>query len=494
MALEQKLNLRMSQKLIMTPSLQQAIKLLQLSKLELLEEITHELVENPVLEEGTERTVSEREEHEAPEQEIARQDAAPSTETETPTPEGEDKFDDDYLDAFYEDYVERSYEPRVQTEDIELPSFEATLTKSQTLADHLSWQIDATPMDERLREIADAIVGNLNDDGYLGATLDEIQTMGPYTPEEVETALKAVQALDPPGVAARDLRECLLIQIDRLDVHNAVLDRLVEEIVRDRLDLLQAHKYQELQHRLGCSGPELQAAMEVIRRLDPSPGLRYNAQRSQYVTPDVFIVKMERGEYKVLLNEDGMPRLRISGVYRKMLEKHDPATDRDARNYVKEKVRAAHRFIKSLDERQRTIFKVATSIIKYEKDFLDYGMDHMRPLILKDVADDIGMHESTVSRVVNNKYMHTPRGLFEMRYFFHAAVPGSTGEEISSLKVKEKIRDLVAAEDGQRPLSDATIVQRLADEHGIRIARRTVAKYRGELRIPSSNDRKHPFA
>src|SRR5712691_8161541 len=199
MALEQKLNLRMSQKLIMTPSLQQAIKLLQLSKLELLEEITHELVENPVLEEGTERTVTERELHEQQEQEIQRQDAAPSTEGEAGDGAAEDKFDDDYLDAVYSDYVEHSYEPRVPTEDIELPSFEATLTKAQTLTDHLTWQIDATPMDERIREIADAIVGNLNDDGYLGATLDEIQAMGPYAPPDVETALKTVQTLDPAG-------------------------------------------------------------------------------------------------------------------------------------------------------------------------------------------------------------------------------------------------------------------------------------------------------
>jgi len=313
--------------------------------------------------------------------------------------------------------------------------------------------------------------------------------MGPYAASDVQSALAVVQALDPPGVAARDLRECLLTQIHHLDLHSS----LPESIVRDHLDLLQAHKYQDLAHRLGCSGIELQVAMEVIRHLDPSPGLRYNTRRSQYVMPDVFIVKMERGEYKVILNEDGLPRLRISGTYKRMLDRRDPSTDRDARSYVREKVRAAHRFIKSLDERQRTIFKVATSIVKYEKDFLDYGMDHIRPLILKDVAQDIGMHESTVSRVVNNKYMHTPRGIFEMRYFFHAAVPGATGEEISSLKVKEKIRELVASEDGSRPLSDAVIVQRLSEKHGIRIARRTVAKYRGELRIPSSNERKAPI-
>jgi RNA polymerase sigma-54 factor len=489
MALEQKLNLKMSQKLIMTPSLQQAIKLLQLSKLELLEEITHELVENPVLEEGSEVTVSEREEKEQTASE--KEEAAPPAEPETKDAStGDETFDDAYLDAVYSDYLEHSYEPRAPVEEIELPSFEATLTKPQTLTDHLMWQLEATVSDDRLREIAEAIVGNLNDDGYLGATIEEIQEMGPYDRAEVDGALDKVRSLDPPGVASRDLRECLLAQIHHLGAANTV----AEHIVRDHLDLLQSHKYQELAQRLGCSLVELQAAIEIVRHLDPSPGLRYNTQRSLYVTPDVFIVKMERGEYKVLLNEDGLPRLRISSVYKRMLDRRDENTDRDARNYVREKVRAAHRFIKSLDERQRTIFKVATSIVKYEKDFLDNGIDHMRPLILRDVADDIGMHESTVSRVVNNKYMHTPRGLFEMRYFFHAAVPGSTGEDVSALKIKDKIRALVAGEDGRHPLSDAVIVQRLEEEHGIKIARRTVAKYRGELRIPSSNDRKHPFA
>jgi RNA polymerase sigma-54 factor len=490
MALEQRLNLRMSQKLIMTPSLQQAIKLLQLNRLEVLEEVTQELVDNPVLEEGTEIALSPSEDADRRQGEEKAGDGAPAPQEPSGEPSGDDSFDDAFLDAYYENYLQRSYEPRMPMEDVELPSFEATLTKPQTLADHLNWQLEATTMDDRLREVAEAIVGNLNEDGYLGATLEEIQEMGPYTAAEVESALAAVKALDPPGVGARDLRECLLSQIHHFGLSGSV----AETIVRDHLQLLQAHKYHEIAQRLGLPMEAVQAAVEVIRHLDPSPGLRYNAPRSQYVTPDVFVVKMERGEYKVIVNEDGLPRLRISSHYKRMLDRRDGETDREARNYVREKVRAAHRFIKSLDERQRTIFKVATSIVKYEKDFLDYGIDHMKPLILRDVAEDIGMHESTVSRVVNNKYMHTPRGVFEMRHFFHAAVPSLTGEEISALKVKEKIRELVAAEDGQHPLSDALIVERLSKEHGIKIARRTVAKYRGELRIPSSNDRKTPFS
>ncbi len=488
MALEQKLNIKMSQKLIMTPSLQQAIKLLQLSKLELLEEITHELVENPVLEEGTEVTQSEQEVKEEAAAPVA--EGAPAAATTPAEGDGKETFGDDFLDAFYENFIQSSYEPRAPVEQIDLPSFEATLTKPQTLTDHLEWQLEASAVDDRVREIAEAIIGNLNDDGYLGATVEELQAMGPYRPEEVERALTLVRSLDPPGVAARDLRECLLIQLE----HLGLAASHAGGIVRDHFDQLQGHRYPALAQELGCDMAELSAAIDVIRHLDPSPGLRYNSRRSQYVTPDVFVVKVERAEYKVVLNEDGMPRLRISGHYRRMLDHQNPAADREARSYIREKVRAAHRFIKSLDERQRTIFKVATSIVKHERDFLDHGINHMRPLILRDVAEDIGMHESTVSRVVNNKYMHTPRGLYEMRYFFHAAVPGSAGEDISSLKVKEKIREIVASEDNQSPLSDAHIVKLLSEEHGIRIARRTVAKYRGELRIPSSNDRRQPLA
>jgi RNA polymerase sigma-54 factor len=486
MPLEQRLNIKMSQRLIMTPSLQQAIKLLQLSKLELLEEITHELVENPILEEGTEVTQSESE----VKSEAEAADGSPSPENTEKPEDREETFGDEFLDAFYENFLQSSYEPRAPAEEVELPSFEATLTKPQTLTDHLQWQLDATPSDEHSREIAAAIIGNLNDDGYLGATLEEIQAMGPYTAEETQRALEVVKGLDPPGVGAGDLRECLLIQLE----HLGLSESLACDLVRSHFDLLQSHRYQALSQQMGCSMQEIIAAIEVIRHLDPSPGLRYNTERSQYVTPDVFIVKVEHGEYKVILNEDGLPRLRISRHYRRMLDRQNPDADREARSYIREKVRAAHRFIKSLDERQRTIFKVATSIIKQEKEFLDHGINRMRPLILRDVAEDIGMHESTVSRVVNNKYMHTPRGLFELRYFFHASVPGSSGEDISSLKVKNKIREIVTSENARNPLSDAHIVKLLDEEHGIKIARRTVAKYRGELKIPSSNDRRQPLA
>jgi RNA polymerase sigma-54 factor len=378
-------------------------------------------------------------------------------------------------------------------EAIDGPSFEATLTKQETLTDHLTWQLEMTPMDDLTHEIADAIVGNLNDDGYLDATPEELQGMGPepgWSWPDIEKALHVVQSLDPAGVAARDLSECLTLQLARLSLSGT----LAETMVRDHMDLLQAHKHGEIAVRLGCSAAEVQQHVEVIRHLDPSPGLKYNNNRSQYVTPDVYVLKDDQGEYRVVLNEDGLPRLRISQTYRRMLARGAPVEDRETKDFVREKFRSAVRLIKSLDERQRTIMKVAVSLVKHQRDFLDHGIERIRPLRLRDVADDIQMHESTVSRVVRNKYMYTPRGLFEMRYFFHASVPDDQGGEVSSLSVKQKIKEIVDGEDGSRPLSDAAIVKILEQVHGVKVARRTVAKYRGELRILSSADRKVPFA
>lgn len=484
MALEQRLNLRMSQKLIMTPSLQQAIKLLQLSKLELVDEINQELVQNPVLEEGLASMAPQQLDGQTDEKERMAKEADRERGT----------GDEDDYDAFWRDYLDRGYEPRGLGEPIDLPSFEATLSKQENLTDHLTWQLEMTSTEGRLREIAEAIIGNLNDDGYLDATLEEIRAMGvsqggrPYAAAEVERALRLVQGFDPAGVGARELSECLLVQIAQLGLGGSA----AEAIVRDHMNLLQAHKYREIAERLGCSVADVQGHVEIIKHLDPRPGLKYSSPRSQYVTPDVYVFKDDQGEYRVVLNEDGLPRLRISQTYRRMLERGSGLADREAKEFVREKFRSAVRLIKSLDERQRTIMKVAVSLVKHQREFLDHGIERMRPLRLRDVADDIQMHESTVSRVVRNKYMYTPRGLFEMRYFFHASVPDDHGGEVSSLSVKQKIREIVSAEDGSRPLSDAAIVKILEQVHGVKVARRTVAKYRGELKIMSSADRKAP--
>jgi len=483
MALEQRLNLRMSQKLIMTPSLQQAIKLLQMSKLELVTEINHELMENPVLEEGLETM--------APQQ--LNSQTSPVSDSGDGSLSEKGTGDEDDYEAFWRSYLDKGYEPRGPIDSMDLPSFESTLTKQENLADHLTWQLEMSPTDDRTREVAEAIVGNLDDNGYLDASLEEIQAMGEgggYTPGEVDRALALVQSLDPAGVAARNVSECLLSQLKYLGMH----DTLAGVILREYMDLLQAHRYQEIANRIGCTLAEVQLHLEIIKHLDPSPGLKYNSNRSQYVTPDVYVIKGDQGEYQVVLNEDGLPRLRISQTYRRMLERGAQVEDREAKEFVKEKFRSAVRLIKSLDERQRTIMKVAVSLVKHQRDFLDHGIDRIKPLRLRDVADDIQMHESTVSRVVRNKYMFTPRGLFEMRYFFHASVPDDHGGEVSALSVKQKIKEIVEREDGARPLSDAALVKILETRYGVKVARRTVAKYRGELRILSSGDRKTPFS
>lgn len=474
MALEQKLSLKLSQRLIMTPSLQQAIKLLQMSKLDLVDEIQLELQENPVLEESGEETspAAERAEGEA---------------DETPT-EGEGAQKDPFSEIDYESYfqdVDGGWMPRGPVETGEdLPSFENTLTRPQNLADHLTWQLDMSTSSELRKEIGRAIIGNLNEDGYLKASLEEIRRMGDFPVQEVEATLDLIQAFDPVGVASRDLVECLCVQLKHLGQAGTP----AETIVRCHLDKLQNRRYRELAEALGLSMDDLQAEIEIVQHLDPRPGSKYNVEASRYVVPDVYVVKIDE-DYHILLNEEGLPRLRISPVYRRMIERGG-STSAEAKDYVRNKLRSAFRLIKSLEERQRTIYKVARSIVNLQREFLDHGIDRLRPLVLKDVADDIGMHESTVSRVVNNKYMHTHRGLFEMRFFFHSGIASTFGgENVSSLTVKERIRRIVAEEDAKQPLSDAAIVKILKNE-GLRIARRTVAKYREEMRIPASSDRR----
>jgi len=463
----------------MTPSLQQAIKLLQMSKLELTDEIQQELVENPVLEEVLEEP--------APPD---RAESETRAEEKPPAEEGPaNPFEEIDYESYFQD-TDGGYVPRGTAESNEdLPSFENVLTRPQNLADHLTWQLDMSTSSPIRKEIGRAIIGNLNEDGYLRASLDEIREMGNYPPEEVEATLSMIQSLDPVGVAARDLVECLCIQLR----HFGQAGTAAETIVRHHLDKLQNRRYKEMAEVLGLDLEDLQAEVEIIRHLDPRPGQKYNVDSSRYVVPDVYVVKIG-DDYQILLNEEGLPRLRISPVYRRMVERGASAsTPADAKDYVRNKLRSAFRLIKSLEERQRTIYKVARSIVTFQKDFLDLGIEHLRPLVLRDVADDIGMHESTVSRVVNNKYMHTHRGLFEMRFFFHSGISSSNqSENVSSLAVKERIRKIVVAEDRKRPLSDAAIVKILRAE-GLEIARRTVAKYREELKIPASSSRKEAF-
>jgi RNA polymerase sigma-54 factor len=470
MAISQKLHTKLVQKLILTPSLQQAIKLLPMSTLELVDLLNQEMVENPMLEE-------------VPTEELQPVEAQPEkAETEEPA-EKSDNWDDSDYEYFFGDYLDDGYRPRTPQEVKELPPIENTLSTSTSLADHLMWQLSLQTDDEMVREIGTAIIGNLDEDGYLVASVDEIASMGNWPVTEVERALRVVQRFDPIGVAARDLQECLWLQLCHLGLEGTP----TEKIVTEHLRLLQNHQVPELARKLGLSIDDLKEHIEVIRRLDPKPGSRYNLSTSHYVIPDVYVMKVE-DQYVAVLNEEGLPQLRISPVYRRLLEKGADNSD-ETRAYVKDKFRSALWLIKSVEQRQKTIHKVATSIINFQKDFLDHGIEHLRPLVLRDVANDIGMHESTVSRVVTNKYMHTPQGVFEMKYFFHSGISSSYGESVSSVTIKQRIRKIIENEDARKPLSDSKIVSILQKE-GLVLARRTIAKYREELKIPTSNQRK----
>jgi RNA polymerase sigma-54 factor len=479
MAIQQKLHTKLVQKLILTPSLQQAIKLLPMSTLELADLLTQEMVENPLLEEVPTEELQPAEQQQQQEKPADQQ----------PTDKG-DAWDDADYEYFFGDYLDDGYRSRTPSEVKELPPIENTLSTAASLSDHLLWQLSLQTDDDKLKEIGAAIIGNLDDDGYLVASVEEIAAMGEWPVADVERALQHVQTFDPIGVAARDLQECLWLQIRHLGFEGTP----TEKIVTEHLRLLQNHQVPEIARKLGISLDDLKEHVEIIRNLDPKPGSRYNPSQSQYVIPDVYVVKVE-DQYVAALNEEGLPQLRISPVYRRLLDKTGAGggeQNDETRAYVKDKFRSALWLIKSVDQRQKTIHKVATSIINFQREFLDHGIEYLRPLVLRDVANDIGMHESTVSRVVNNKYMHTPQGVFELKYFFHSGISSSFGESVSSVTIKQRIRKIIENEDPRKPLSDSKIVSILQKE-GLMLARRTIAKYREELKIPTSNQRKVLF-
>ena len=471
MELKPKLVPKLTQRLVMTPSLQLAIKLLQLPRLELENVIQQEIIKNPLLEEVSplEESPPEEERGEASKEKEAEIDLS-------------DPFGEVDLEAFFQDYQDYGY-AKSYDDSQELPSFESTLSKPSTLSEYLLWQLRLSTSSKKILEIGSAIIGNIDEDGYLRASVEEIARMGDFAKEEVEEALKFVQGLDPVGVGARDLKECLSLQLKSLGLEGNTADLIVKEHLR----LLEMNQLKKLAKIFNLSLEEIKREVKIIRGLEPKPGRKYSPGESLYVVPDVFVVKRDE-EYEVILNEDGLPQLRISPLYRRML---NPSADapHEVVEYVREKFRSALWLIKSYAQRQRTIYKVAKSIVDRQTEFLDSGVDYLKPLVLSDVAEDIGMHESTVSRVVNNKYMQTPQGLFLMKYFFHSKLNNIFGEEVSSIKIKQKIKKLIEGENPHKPLSDSKISEMLRSE-GLNIARRTVAKYREQLRIPTSKCRK----
>jgi RNA polymerase sigma-54 factor len=499
MALEQKLSLKLAQKLVMTPSLQQAIKLLQMTRMELDALLTQELVENPVLEESAE--VTEEEETREEEPRTDQVEAANGDEID----HGESMENID-LDAYFGDYWEGSGYSSMMEERDE-PPIENSLTREPDLYDHLLWQLHmADQVSPRQREIAELIIGNLDPDGFLVATPEEIQTLGDktqedtgnglgepaeaqYSLEEVTEALELVRSLDPPGIACSSLPESLLRQ---MDARGVPADDLARRVILETWDLFLRRQFPAVAKKLEIELPDLEPALELIKTLETRPGRKFSTDRPHYIEPDVFVRRVGE-EYIIQLNDDGLPRLRVSRAYRRMLQTmRTEGRQSEAQQFIKDKIRSAVWLIKSLDQRQRTIYKVAASIVRQQREFLDQGIEYLRPMVLRDVAEDIGMHESTVSRVVSNKYIHTQRGLFPMKFFFHSGIDREYGDNISSLTVKRKIEQLIQAEDPKRPLSDSELM-RILNREGIQIARRTVAKYRDELSIPSSTDRKQIF-
>ncbi len=476
MAFDTKLRMLQTQRMIMTPMLQQAIGLLQLSRLELLQELRQELEQNPVLEEvqeGVEEPET-RLDQETPEAERSEGE------------DGEANGDNAVADFDWDTYLQDASDFRlpIAREEVEHFDAEALLTRPRSLIDHLLFHLHLSTSEPELLRLGTAVIGNLDESGYLKEPMEGLAAAAGVEVATMEEALRLVQSLEPTGVGARDLKECLLLQLEqRQNPHP-----LARDLITAHLPELEGRHWEKVADKLGVTVKDVQEAVEYIATLEPKPGRTFGTEDPRYITPDVYIVKVDN-RFLVLLNDEGLPRLRVSPYYRAILA-DKASTSREVREYVEGRMRSALWLIRSIEQRQRTLFKVADSLVKFQREFLEKGITALRPLTLKEVAEDIGMHESTVSRVTTNKYIHTPQGLFELKYFFHRGVPGTDGESVSSLKVKDLIHKLLSVEDSGKPLSDQKIVEILRREHAIEIARRTVAKYRSQLRIPSSSRRK----
>ena len=481
MAMEARLSLRQSQRVVMTPLLQQAIQLLQLSTLELQEVVQKELLENPLLEEmpvdGAEtpdagEATPSAEATPAPTVEPITVDPPPTAERQT------DELPFDPISVMFDEPEERSLVAQEEREDL---PFENMVRSVSSLADHLEEQLRFVTEDPAARRIGAEIIGNLDEDGYLRAELEEIAQRCAATPEEVERVLtEMIQKFDPIGVGARTISECLLLQLRS----NPPVDPVSVEIVERHFEDLSRRRYADIARALKLSADRIMESVEEIMALEPKPGRRFGGNDSRYIVPDVFVYKLG-SDYTVVLNEEGIPRLRVNSLYRSLLR----SSGDEARQYVEQKLRSALWLIKSVDQRQRTLRKVTQSIVKFQREFLDKGLPYLRPLSLRDVGEDISMHESTISRVTTNKYVETPQGLFELKFFFHSGIASGDGEMVSSVSVKKMIQDLLGNEDATKPLSDQEVAGILKGR-GLTIARRTVAKYREELGILPSHQRR----
>ncbi len=515
--LSPRLQLKVAQKQILTPGLVQMVTVLQLNRLELKEMITQEIVKNPVLEEATDdggeeispeelQPLLEAERAGDPsDQSILEAVAEPfsadpislegidSTEAMAPvenspvdlleTPAATtDPFDEIDFGSFFDDYLDPGYKSPA-AENVEKPSFETFLSAPVTLGDHLRSQLSVSVMPEDVREAAETIIGNLDDDGYLSASMEEVAALSGLTAEMVEAGLVVVQSMDPSGVAARNLRECLLLQLEGRNGKGGV----AWQIVANHLRLLETRQLRELAKQMQRPPEHVEIAVDVIRHLNPRPGLRYSGPGARVVEPDVYFIK-DGDDYIIQMNDDDVPQLRLNAQYRKMLDRDNGAT-KEVRDYVRDRYTSAIQLMKNIEQRKQTIMRVCQAVVRRQTEFLANGIDFLRPMMIKDVAEEIGVHPSTVSRAVASKYVHTPQGVFEIRYFFSEAVQGRMGGETPLLLLKRKVKKMIEEEDSAHPLTDEQITAML-EADGIQVTRRTVAKYREDMKIPSTHQRR----
>ena len=498
-----RLDLKLSQKLIMTPQLQQAIKLLQLSRLELQQSLTQHILENPLLDEvqsdveDGESSVNEGKAEEVAASAGQEQNVQDESREEQGSPE-------EFSASGWEEYFgrdRRGGDTEYASAQDDLPSYEQTVAKPTSLEEHLLWQLSLSTLTDREKTVGRLIIGNLDDDGYLRISLAEVIAGTDFTESEAESVLKDVQTFDPTGVAARDLPECLLLQLRHVGRNpfgslgappGALKGSVIEAIVVHHLKDLERRQYAKVAKALNVTVEDVFHATKVIGELEPKPGRPFINTQNYVIVPDVFVVKNE-GEWVVLLNDDGLPRMRISPYYKQLISSGQSGTP-ETKAYMDEKMRAAQWVIRSIEQRNRTIVKVVSSIVKFQEEFFEHGVQYLKPLVLKQVAEDIGMHESTISRVTANKYMYCPQGMLELKFFFNAGLQRADEPSgmHSSVSVRDMIKIMVAEEDAKRPLKDEEIAAKLFTQ-GVRIARRTVAKYRAELNIASASQRKQFF-
>jgi RNA polymerase sigma-54 factor len=471
MAMEMKmnLNLKMSQKLVMTPMLQQAIKLLPLARLELAQLVRQEIIDNPVLEEILEEEGDSFDEH---------------------NNDDEDSFSDSTQDSQeqeidWDSYFQNNVDQGMSADNLaERPSIEATYKKEASLSDHLFWQLNLTIDSDTDKFIGSCIIGNIQKDGYLGAELSEIAEISQTDETNVERVLKIIQGFEPLGVAARSLQECLMIQAQVLPEKNPLVEKLIEKY----LDRLEDRFLPKVAAELKTDINEVLDALNIIKKFTPKPGIAFNSEAIDYIAADLVVIKTDKG-YDIALNDEGVPDIKINAFYQNLLK---TTKEGQTKEYLEDKYRAALWLIKSIDQRRQTIYKVGKSIVKLQESFLEHGLSYLQPMVLKDVAKDIEMHESTVSRITTNKYIDTPQGLFELKFFFHSGIKSYMGNNLSSIRVKNMIKEVVAEEDGNSPLTDDQMVQVLMRKNA-KIARRTITKYRKELNIPPASKRKKFF-